>query len=146
MTIVRCHAGPQTQARSRIGQPAASRGCPACWPKSTDVERGVTPAKNVGVLYQGKFTQLAELTLDHSCFGRDHAHQRIHLYPVEGPRPRTTINIHVRFPPTSPIAQQRKSELLYRVDVECFSKNRELVRRIGRYTRAYQIFPRSKFH
>ena len=20
------------------------------------------------------------LTLDHSCFGRDHAHQRIHLY------------------------------------------------------------------
>src|ERR1700730_7557000 len=27
MTIVRCHAGPQTQARSRIGQPAASRGC-----------------------------------------------------------------------------------------------------------------------
>ena len=35
------------------------------------------------------------LTLDHSCFGRDHAHQRIHLYPVEGPRLRTTISIHV---------------------------------------------------
>ena len=49
-------------------------------------------------------------------------------------------------PPMSPIAQQRKSELLYRVDVECLSKNRELVRRIGRYTRAYQIFPRSGFH
>ena len=48
-----------------------------------------------GSFYQGKFTQLAELTLDHSCFGRDHAHQRIHLYPVEGPRLRTTISIHV---------------------------------------------------
>jgi len=32
---------------------------------------------------------------DHSCFGRDHAHQRIDLYPVEGPRLRTTISIHV---------------------------------------------------
>jgi hypothetical protein len=32
---------------------------------------------------------------DHSCFGRDHAHQRIDLYPVEGHRLRTTITIHV---------------------------------------------------
>jgi hypothetical protein len=32
---------------------------------------------------------------DHSCFGRDHAHQRIDLYPVEGQCPRTTIAIHV---------------------------------------------------
>ena len=33
--------------------------------------------------------------LTFSCFGRDHAHQRIDLYPVEGPCPRTTIAIHV---------------------------------------------------
>ena len=32
---------------------------------------------------------------DHSCHGRDHAHQRIDLYPVEGLDPRTIIGIHV---------------------------------------------------
>lgn len=33
--------------------------------------------------------------VDHPCFGRGHAHQRIDLYPVEGFCLRTIIAIHV---------------------------------------------------
>ena len=36
-----------------------------------------------------------QANFDHSCCGRDHAHRRIDLYPVEGNRLRTTIVIHV---------------------------------------------------
>lgn len=36
------------------------------------------PTYNVG------FFLRRGLKFDHSCYGRDHAHQRIDLYPVEG--------------------------------------------------------------
>ena len=49
-----------------------------------------------GVLFLHEETHLPRrINSDHSCFGRGDAHQRIHLYPVEGGRLRTIIGIHV---------------------------------------------------
>src|SRR5271166_5745384 len=61
---------------------------------STDVKTNC-PASNGGVPAFNGATHSYSATPDHSYFGRDHAHQRIDLYPVEGQCPRTTIAIHV---------------------------------------------------
>ncbi len=54
------------------------------------------PTFNVGFFFSRRRPTLAcQADFDHSCCGRDHAHQRIDLYPVEGKCLRTTIAIHV---------------------------------------------------
>ena len=54
------------------------------------------PTFNVGFFFSRRRpTPACQADFDHSCCGRDHAHQRIDLYPVEGKRLRTTIAIHV---------------------------------------------------